>query len=76
MAVESPCPLASRLGQPGSYSLEGSNGYLHTGSTRGRRFGHPLSTGDTVGLGVNFKKMEVRFRENAGAVYKENLGAA
>lgn len=51
----------SRWGQPGSYSLEGCNGYLHTGTPNGRRFGDPLSTGDTVGLGVNFKKMEVGF---------------
>lgn len=52
--------------QRGSYGLEGSNGYVLTGSTSGRSFGHALSTGDTVGLGVNFKKMEVSDKGDTG----------
>ncbi|CAM9771455.1 unnamed protein product, partial [Ascophyllum nodosum] len=50
--------------EDGSYGLEGSNGYVFTGSGSGQRFGHALSTGDTVGLGVNFKKMEAFLTHN------------
>ncbi|CAN0565475.1 unnamed protein product, partial [Ectocarpus sp. 12 AP-2014] len=43
----------------GSYGLEG-NGKVFSGSGVGQTFGDPFCTGDTVGLGVNFRKMEVR----------------
>lgn len=45
--------------QQGSYGYEGSQGLVYNGSTSGRGIGSTFSTGDTVGLGINFKKMEV-----------------
>ncbi|CAM9784225.1 unnamed protein product, partial [Ectocarpus sp. 6 AP-2014] len=47
----------------GSYGLEG-NGKVFSGSGVGQTFGTPFCTGDTVGLGVNFKKMEVFLTHN------------
>ncbi|CAN0231267.1 unnamed protein product, partial [Pylaiella littoralis] len=72
--------------QPGaessSYGVEGSNGEVISGGSRGSSVGSSLSTGDTVGLGVNFKKREAFLTHNGkllGAAFPDircALGAA
>ncbi|CAN0134180.1 unnamed protein product, partial [Hapterophycus canaliculatus] len=61
--------------QPGaeiaSYGLEGTGRTLSRGISIGQRVGNAFCTGDTVGLGVNFKKMEAFLTHNG-----QLLGAA